>query len=144
MTHPLDDSARGDAAVQPRVAPVVTQRIESGAIVVLVVVATLVLYPTAWWVPLSAFLLFDLSMLGYLRSPRTGAAWYNVGHNYTAPALLAAIAVIAMPGPLAWWAGLIALSWGFHVAVDRALGYGLKFADRFEHTHLGRIGKQRP
>lgn len=31
--------------------------------------------------------------------------------------------------------------WAFHVGVDRALGYGLKFRDRFTHTHLGEIGK---
>ena len=33
----------------------------------------------------------------------------------------------------------LALAWGFHIAVDRLLGYGLKFADRFSHTHLGEI-----
>lgn len=29
------------------------------------------------------------------------------------------------------------------VAVDRALGYGLKLDERFTHTHLGRIGPRR-
>ena len=31
---------------------------------------------------------------------------------------------------------------GFHIAVDRLLGYGLKFTDSFAHTHLGEIGKK--
>jgi len=35
------------------------------------------------------------------------------------------------------------MAWGFHVAVDRALGYGLKFNDDFQHTHLGWIGNKR-
>jgi Domain of unknown function (DUF4260) len=29
-----------------------------------------------------------------------------------------------------------------HVGFDRALGYGLKYAAAFGHTHLGRIGKR--
>ncbi|WP_240639249.1 DUF4260 family protein [Micromonospora ureilytica] len=33
--------------------------------------------------------------------------------------------------------------WAFHIAVDRALGYGLKTTEGFEHTHLGRMGKAR-
>lgn len=28
-----------------------------------------------------------------------------------------------------------------HSAFDRLLGYGLKYADSFQNTHLGRIGK---
>lgn len=56
--------------------------------------------------------------------------------------MLAVVALLTMPGPVAWWTGLAALSWAFHVAVDRALGYGLKLAAGFEHTHLGRIGRR--
>ena len=29
-----------------------------------------------------------------------------------------------------------------HSSMDRALGYGLKFGDHFQHTHLGWIGKR--
>ncbi|MGT2895857.1 DUF4260 family protein [Streptococcus entericus] len=28
-----------------------------------------------------------------------------------------------------------------HVAFDRTLGFGLKYSDDFNNTHLGRIGK---
>jgi hypothetical protein len=35
-------------------------------------------------------------------------------------------------------AGLIMFG---HSAFDRLLGYGLKFKDSFNHTHLGHIGK---
>jgi hypothetical protein len=29
-----------------------------------------------------------------------------------------------------------------HSSLDRALGYGLKYEDSFQNTHLGRIGKE--
>jgi hypothetical protein len=42
-----------------------------------------------------------------------------------------------MPWPLA---GPLALIWLAHIGIDRALGYGLKYASGFGFTHLGRIG----
>ena len=36
--------------------------------------------------------------------------------------------------------GAVALIWAAHIAVDRALGYGLKYGAGFGLTHLGRIG----
>jgi hypothetical protein len=129
-----------------RDAPIVLQRVESGAIAAAALAAAVVLYPQWWWVLLAAFLLFDLSMLGYLRSTRAGAVGYNLVHNYTGPAVVGAGAVLWLLAPAAavsWWLGIIALSWAFHVGVDRALGYGLKLPDAFTHTHLGRIGRDR-
>jgi Domain of unknown function (DUF4260) len=35
-------------------------------------------------------------------------------------------------------AGLIILG---HSSFDRILGYGLKYSDAFQHTHLGMIGR---
>src|SRR3954470_22529461 len=35
-----------------------------------------------------------------------------------------------------------ALIWFAHIGLDRALGYGLKYDDSFQHTHLGWIGKR--
>jgi hypothetical protein len=36
-------------------------------------------------------------------------------------------------------AGLV---WLAHIGMDRAVGYGLKEKDGFNHTHLGQIGKK--
>jgi hypothetical protein len=142
------DEARADDAAHPLTdvtGPIVLQRVEGGAIAIVTFVATLVLFSPWWWVPLAAFLLWDLSMLGYLKSPRAGAALYNLVHNYTGPAIVGASAIVALWGvfPLAWWGGLLALTWAFHVGVDRAFGYGLKLPDAFQHTHLGWIGRRR-
>jgi hypothetical protein len=74
----------------------------------------------------------DISMLGYLRNPRVGAAIYNVVHVYLGPLAL---------GAMGLWlsrdlAVVIAVTWIAHIGVDRAVGYGLKFPDAFDHTHL--------
>lgn len=120
------------------------QQIEGGLIVLLSITATIVIAPSLWWVPLATFLLFDLSMLGYLRSPAAGAVGYNAVHTYAWPAALGAVALAAtlFSPELATWSGIIAAAWAFHVGVDRMLGYGLKLPDAFTHTHMGRIGRE--
>jgi hypothetical protein len=35
----------------------------------------------------------------------------------------------------------VALIWLAHIGLDRALGYGLKYAAGFRFTHLGEIGR---
>ena len=111
------------------------QRVENGAIAVAAVVAFVQL-DFAWWWLLALFLAFDLSMAGYAASPRLGAWTYNLGHSYVAPAVLVAVGWAADVRGLLF----LALAWAFHIAVDRLLGYGLKFTDRFTHTHLGEVG----
>jgi hypothetical protein len=95
---------------------------------------------TSWWFFAALWLAPDLSMLGYLASPCRGARIYNTFHTYLLPALLAFCALLLHArGPLL----AIALIWVNHIGVDRALGYGLKYAEGFGWTHLGRVGKQR-
>lgn len=120
----------------------ITQRVETGAVALFAVVAVVVLYPAWWWVILAAFLVFDLSMLGYVRSAAAGSMSYNLVHNYAFPALVGLTALVTQPSfPVASTAaGVLACAWAFHVGVDRALGYGLKMPDAFRHTHLGWIG----
>ncbi|MBL0885270.1 DUF4260 family protein [Myceligenerans indicum] len=118
------------------------QRIEAAAIALLSVVAVVAVYPRWWWVILAAFLLFDLSMLGYARSAAAGALSYNAVHNYAWPAASASVALMTSSASptLSTFAGALACAWAFHVGVDRALGYGLKLPSAFTHTHLGGIG----
>jgi hypothetical protein len=83
------------------------------------------------------FLAPDLSFLGYLAGPRVGALCYNAAHSY-----IGAIACFAL-GAMLPSEALVAASliWCAHVGFDRALGYGLKYANGFGYTHLGRIGR---
>ena len=90
----------------------------------------------SWLVFALLFFVPDLFMLGYLRSAKTGAAVYNLGHNYAVPGLLALAGLVV--GPIAF--GLAAI-WVAHIGLDRVLGYGLKLEGGFEQTHLGPIGK---
>lgn len=92
----------------------------------------------AWWIYPACILLPDVSMLGYLFNTKIGAWAYNLFHHK-----LLGIAVIG----LGYWlnhdlmtlSGIILFG---HSAMDRALGYGLKYADSFQHTHLGWVGKK--
>lgn len=125
--------------------PATIQRVESGLIATLAMIATIRIDSGLWWFPVIAFLVFDLSTLGYRQGPAVGAFWYNAVHTYVWPAVLAAIASLAWSSApsLSRWMALIALAWAFHIGVDRMLGYGLKLPDAFTSTHLGRIGKAR-
>lgn len=91
----------------------------------------------SWWWFAALILVPDASFLGYLAGPRTGAMSYNAMHCTIGPWALLLAAKIAQ-SDVAFIVGLI---WFAHVGFDRALGYGLKYADGFKHTHLGIIGR---
>jgi hypothetical protein len=90
----------------------------------------------SWQQFLLLILVPDIAMLGYLAGPRVGAIAYNAAHLVIWPAILV-IAGFLLPQQLALQVGLI---WLAHIAIDRALGYGLKLPTGFQDTHLGRIG----
>jgi hypothetical protein len=105
-------------------------------------VAALVLFGSThqpWWLVPVVILLPDLSMLGYLGNTRLGAMVYNAGHSIVVPAVVAVVALRA-DSPLGVAFGLL---WFAHIGMDRLAGYGLKYDDRFTHTHLGWIGPDR-
>jgi uncharacterized protein DUF4260 len=91
----------------------------------------------SWWLYGALFLAPDVSFAAYLAGPRVGAAVYNGVHTTLIPALLAA-AGLASGNSLAL---ALATIWAAHIGIDRALGYGLKYASDFRATHLGRIGR---
>ena len=116
--------------------PIWFERAENLAIAVTVVVVFVRLHFSWWWLP-ALFLPFDLSMAGYLVNERFGAVCYNLAHAYVGPAVL----LLSYALSSARWCAFAGLLWAFHIAGDRVLGYGLKFASSFQDTHLGRIGK---
>lgn len=107
-----------------------------------VTVMAVVLYTmtgVSWWLLALLILVPDLSMLGYLAGPRVGAIAYNALHILIVPLILALAGYVFANST----ATAVALIWIVHIAIDRALGYGLKLPSGFQDTHLGRIGKAR-
>jgi len=81
------------------------------------------------------FMAPDVFMLGYLGSPRWGAAVYNLGHTLLTPLLLAGGLLLSGQGE---WLPY-ALIWTAHIGMDRMLGFGLKYPTRFQDTHMQRV-----
>lgn len=105
-----------------------------------VAVATALLFArigASWWLFAGLWLLPDLSMLGYLAGPFWGSRVYNSIHAYATPLTLGGCALLLHADALL----PIALIWMNHVAVDRLLGYGLKYPTAFGYTHLGRVAR---
>ena len=90
-----------------------------------------------WWLVPVVVLLPDLAMAGYLAGTRAGAVSYNPAHATPLPAVLVVLGWW-QHGPLILALGLV---WLAHIGFDRLLGYGLKYGDNFQHTHLGRLGQ---
>jgi hypothetical protein len=93
----------------------------------------------SWWVFAALILVPDVSMAGYLVNPRVGAWCYNAVHSWIAPVALW-LAALAGGWPLLTQLAIILAA---HIAIDRALGYGLKRESGFQDTHLGPIGSAR-
>jgi hypothetical protein len=89
----------------------------------------------SWLLFAILFLTPDLFMLGYLVNARLGAAIYNLVHTLTLPLAL------LLAGYVLHWrlAPTLALIWIAHIALDRLLGFGLKYPTFFKDTHLQHI-----
>jgi uncharacterized protein DUF4260 len=129
--------ARGDGTVTGE--PRVWLRIEGATLLV----GSLVAYRSTqqpWWLVPLTLLVPDVLMVGYLGGTRLGARLYNLAHAAPLPAIMVG---------LGWWQAkplvlALGLVWIAHIGMDSLLGYGLKYGNHFQHTHLGWIGRQRP
>ena len=90
-----------------------------------------------WWYFPALLLLPDLSMIAYLINPRAGAWLYNFFHHKLL-AIMILILGFYLDNPILTLTGVILFG---HSAMDRIFGYGLKYEDNFQNTHLGWIGK---
>src|SRR5690625_7305648 len=110
------------------------QRIENLALAAVIAIAY-IYFGFPWWSLLAMFLVFYLSALGYLHSPRSGALWYNLVYNYTAPALFGTLYILfALTNKPAWILVFLAGTCASRIAVVLALGYGLILPDSFPRT----------
>ncbi len=91
----------------------------------------------AWWVFPVLLLAPDLGALGYLGGSRIGAATYNLTHH-KGIAVAAYLVGALLGSQILQLVGVIMLA---HSSLDRVVGYGLKYPDSSDHTHLGWVGK---
>ncbi len=130
-----DDSTRRQAMTDLAITrPRVLLRLEGAAILALAAAG----YQAGggnWWLFALLLLAPDLAALGYLAGNRVGAATYNLVHTYALPLALLGYGLWGASPP----ALSLALIWLAHLGMDRAVGYGLKYATAFKDTHLGRI-----
>jgi hypothetical protein len=89
----------------------------------------------SWLLLAVLFLAPDLAFIAAVAGPEAGILAYNLVHTSVGPAILATIGIFAN-----WDLGIVlALIWFAHIALDRAIGYGLKYSLNKGDTHLGRI-----
>jgi hypothetical protein len=94
-------------------------------------------YDGSWPLFLGLFFVPDVSFLFFLITKKTGAIAYNIFHHKGVIILLM-LAGYLLQNELMLKIGLIFMA---HSCFDRVAGYGLKYLDDFDHTHLGWIGK---
>ena len=96
-------------------------------------------YEGSWGLYLAFFFVPDVSFVLFLITPQIGAVAYNVFHHKGVMALVI-LAGFLLKNDLVIKVGLIFMA---HSSFDRVAGYGLKYFDSFDHTHLGWIGKSK-
>lgn len=91
-----------------------------------------------WYFYAGLFFTPDIAFLAYLVNTKIGAICFNTLHQ---KGLWILVAVIGFSIEIEWLFGLGIVYVG-HSAFDRIFGYGLKYSDSFQHTHLGYIGNK--
>lgn len=109
-----------------------------GALLLAVLAAEAIKHSTGYWQIVAFGFGPDLTLFfgvgrGLARGqihPRA-VALYNSAHRFWGPIALAALAAL---GVLSVGFFIGALTWGFHIALDRALGYGLRTNDGYQRS----------
>jgi hypothetical protein len=114
--------------------PAVLLRLEGGCVLLAAILGYALVLHGRWWAFAVFLLAPDLSLLAYARKRQQpiSAALYNAVHSYVLPLALATGS---------WAKGerigeLVAAIWIAHIALDRLLGFGLKYPEAFKPTHL--------
>jgi hypothetical protein len=114
-------------------------KLESVGLFILFTGAYFHFYSGTWGLYLALFFIPDLSFAFYLITKKIGAIAYNIFHHQGVLVLLFLIGYFVKEDSIM----KVALIFLAHSTFDRVAGYGLKYFDSFDHTHLGWIGKSK-
>jgi hypothetical protein len=114
-------------------------KLESVGLFILFTGAYFHFYSGTWGLYLALFFIPDLSFAFYLITKKIGAIAYNIFHHQGVLVLLFLIGFYVKEDSIM----KVALIFLAHSTFDRVAGYGLKYFDSFDHTHLGWIGKSK-
>lgn len=95
--------------------------------------------PFAWWWYLALFFVPDISFVAYSVNTKIGAIAYNFLHHKGIAVLTFFIGAFIQNEAVQ----MVGLVFFGHASFDRIFGYGLKYSDSFNHTHLGMIGNKK-
>lgn len=96
-------------------------------------------YPAQWGFFFAMFFIPDISFGFYMISKKLGSVAYNLFHHQGFLLVVLALGICLRNDYLSKM-GIIFMA---HSSFDRVVGYGLKYLDSFDHTHLGWIGKSK-
>jgi Domain of unknown function (DUF4260) len=112
-------------------------KLESAGLFLLFTGAYFHFYHGTWGLYIALFFVPDVSFAFFLITKKLGAISYNIFHHQGVLVLLFLIGYYVEDVSIS----KVALIFLAHSTFDRVAGYGLKYFDSFDHTHLGWIGK---
>ena len=87
------------------------------------------------WLFFVLLLFPDITMIGYAINKKIGAIVYNFGHSFILPLLLALCYLYFSKDYLL----IISIICIAQIFMDRLLGFGLKYQESFNKTHIQRL-----
>jgi hypothetical protein len=114
-------------------------KLESAGLFILFTGAYFHFFSGTWGLYLALFFIPDVSFALFLITKKLGAIAYNIFHHQGVLVLLFLIGFYVKEDSIM----KVALIFLAHSTFDRLAGYGLKYFDSFDHTHLGWIGKNK-
>ena len=87
------------------------------------------------WLFFVLLLVPDITMIGYVINKEIGAVVYNFGHSLISPLVILLSYFYFSKDYLL----MISIIWIAHIFMDRLLGFGLKYGDSFNKTHIQKL-----
>lgn len=88
-----------------------------------------------WLLFVITWLLPDIGMIGYLKDKKFGSLSYNFTHTYLFSLGLIVVGYLLSNVTIS----ALGVTFTSHIALDRFLGFGLKYKSGFKDTHIQKL-----